>query len=95
MTVDIRHSHLQASEPLEREVFITKPASEFELSRDQNLELLKPLHGLCDAGDPWHINIEKNHRNKMGMILFRIDMALYYLLVSEILKGLSGSSSMT
>lgn len=90
-TADIRQAYLQASEPLERDVFIGKPVAEFDLSPDQCLNLLRPLYGLCDAGDLWHTTLDKHHRHDLKMKPFRLDPALYYILSNGFLKGLSGS----
>ena len=44
---------------------------------------------MCDAGDLWHITIDKHHRKDLGMTPFKLDPALYYLLADGLLKGLS------
>ena len=90
-TSDIHQAYLQTSEPLQREVFIKNAAAEFELSPDQCLKLLRPLYGLCDAGDLWHTTLHKHYRLDLGMAPFKTDPALYYWIVDGILKGMSGS----
>lgn len=90
-TADIRQAYLQASEPLERDFFIRNPVAELELSPEQCLKLLRPLYGLCDAGDLWQTTLDKHHRLELGMTPFKIDPALYYILCNGILQGLSGS----
>ena len=50
-TSDVRQAYIQSAEPLARDVFISKPVLELELDLSQYLQLLKPLYGLCEAGD--------------------------------------------
>lgn len=70
-TVDIRQAYLQASEPLEGDVFIGAPAPEFELSPEPCLKLLRPLYGRCDAGDLWHTTLDKHYCHELKMKPFR------------------------
>lgn len=88
---DITQAYLQSTEPLARDIYIARPVTEFELDRGQCLKLLRPLYGLCDAGDLWHATIDKNHRQDLGMKPLRVDPALYYALYNEVLCGMSGA----
>ncbi len=51
---DVKLAYLQSTVPLRRRLFITNPASEFQREPHECFELLRPLYGLCDAGDLWH-----------------------------------------
>lgn len=48
---DTTKAYLQASESLGRDVYLRNPGIEFELKHEECLQLLRPLYGLCDAGD--------------------------------------------
>jgi len=89
-TSDVKQAYLQSSEPLSREIFIGKPAPEFELDQTQCLKLLKPLYGLCESGDLWHATLDLHHREDLGMSPFRFDPTLYILMKQGALQGLSG-----
>lgn len=60
------------------------------LDRSQCLPLLKPLHGLCEAGDLWHKTLERHHRENLKMSGLRLDPALYELVANAVLHGLRG-----
>lgn len=76
-------------EPFSRDIYIKNPVPEFELKPHQCLKLLKPLHGLIDAGDLWHATIEKHHHVELGMKHSRHDCVLYYIIKDGVLKGRS------
>ena len=46
--------YLQADEPLQRKIYISEPAVEFNLEEDTALQLINPLHVLSDFCDIWH-----------------------------------------
>ena len=89
-TADVRQAYLQSFEPLQREIHIAKPAKEFNLPHDKCLKIVKPLYGLCDAGDLWYETLDQHHRKNLKMEPFRIDTALYSSGEGDNLKGLSG-----
>ena len=89
-TADMTQAYLQASEPIGRDIFIKRTTSEFEIYPDQCLQVLRPLYGICDAGDPWHTTIDKHHREEMGMEQLKTDSALYYQQGQKKLEGMSG-----
>lgn len=89
-TADARQAYQQFTEPICRDLFITRPAPEFELRHDQCLKLLKPLHGLCDSGDLWHKTIDNHYCKELGMSPMKSDPALYTTMSDGLLTGLSG-----
>jgi len=90
-TADVTQAYLQSTDPLLRDIFITKKIPEFELEPEQCLKLLKPLYGLCDAGDLWASTMDKHHRNDLGLKSLRSDPALYVSTKDGIVNGFSGS----
>jgi Reverse transcriptase (RNA-dependent DNA polymerase) len=51
-THDVQQAYLQSAESLLRDVYL-KPPAVLNLRSDQVLKHLRPLYGLCDAGDYW------------------------------------------
>ena len=49
--VDVKLAYIQSDKPLIRNIFITNPTPDFELSPEECLEHLKPIYGLADSGD--------------------------------------------
>lgn len=47
------------------------------LSKDELLELTKPLYGLCDTGDYWIATMEKYLCNELGVYSMLACAALY------------------
>lgn len=89
-TSDVRQAYLQSAEPLSRNVFTSKPVSEFDLKPSECLQLLKPLYGFCESGDLWHQKVDLQHKTDLGMTLVLSDSALNTLMKDELMKGLSG-----
>ena len=52
--------------------------------------MLRPLYGLCDAGDLWHTTLDKHYRDELGMEQFKTASALYYQQRHKKLEGISG-----
>ena len=59
-------------------MLITNPAPEFELEPHECFELLRPLYGLCDAGDLWHETLHKNLTNDLGLTPTKVELSLYF-----------------
>lgn len=88
---DITKTYLQASEPLGRDIYLKNPGPEFALKPEECLQLLRPLYGLCDAGDLWQSTLDHHHREDLGMTSSNLDAKFYYLLENKVLVGLSGT----
>ena len=76
-TQDISQAYLQSKDKLSRKVYI-RPGPEFNLSKEQLLELLKPLYGLSDAGDYWDVTIVDFTKNDLHMTSTSLDPSFFY-----------------
>jgi len=90
-TADVTQAYLQSTDPLLRDIYITKQIPEFELAPHECLKLMKPLYGLCDAGDLWASTMDKHHRIDLGLKSLRSDPALYISTKDGKVNGFSGS----
>ena len=90
-TADVAQAYLQSTDPLLREIFVTKRIPEFKINADQCLKLVKPLYGLCDAGDLWSSTMDKHHRLALEMVPLRSEPACYIKHEDGKLVGISGS----
>ena len=88
---DVKLAYLQSTEPLERRVFIREPDPEFELEPHECFELLKPLYGLCDAGDLWHLTLRKHLVDEVRLIPTKSDPSLSFFFSNGELTGINGS----
>ena len=78
-TSDIKLAYLQSTKPLKRKVFIHNPAPEFELEPQECFELLKPLYGLCDAGDLWHESLHEHLTKDLLLAQTKTILSLGYM----------------
>ena len=90
-TADVKQDYLQTDSNLLRDVFIRTDAEEFSLAPDEALKLIRPLHGLAESGDLWHMTLDRHHTQDLRMHSLPSDSALYYLLSSSGLEGISGT----
>jgi hypothetical protein len=87
-TQDVIQAYLQSSGILARDVFISNPPPELELTPEHALQLLKPLYGLADSGDFWYRELAHHHR-MMGMHQLTTDSSLWLKFTDNVLQGLS------
>ena len=87
---DVKLAYLQSSEPLTRRVFISNPAPEFKLRPDEWFELLRPLYGLSDPGDPWHQTLNSHLIHKLKLKPTKADPSFYLAHDHNKLIGLNG-----
>jgi Reverse transcriptase (RNA-dependent DNA polymerase) len=87
-TQDAIQAYLQSSGILARDVFISNPQPELELTPEHALKPLKPLYGLADSGDFWYRELAHHHRI-MGMHPLTIDSSLWLKFIDNVLQGLS------
>ena len=90
-TADVTQAYLESTDPLLRDICITKNIPEFELEPHRCLHLLKPPYGLCDAGELWAATMHKHHRQDLGMQPTKSDPALYTMSENEKIICLSGT----
>ena len=57
---DVKFAYLQSDKSIMKRIFIRNPASEFELSPEELVGLLKPIYGLAYLGDEWR-RAQDNH----------------------------------
>lgn len=53
-------------------------SKEFELRENQIIKLMKPLYGLCDAGDYWNDMMTKNVKKDIKVTPSTQDISLFY-----------------
>lgn len=86
---DVSQAYLQSAERLMREVYV-KPAKEFRLSSEHLLKLLRPLYGLADSGDYWHVTMARHLTDDLTMTPTALDVSLFFKTVRNQLSGLTG-----
>ena len=94
-STDVKLAYLQSTEPLRRRLFILNPAHEFELAPDQCFELLRPLQGLCDAGDLWQQTLKKHFTKDLGLDPILVETSLYFKFRLGVLSASTEPTSMT
>ncbi len=88
---DLKLAYLQSTEHLLRSVFIKNTAPEFELEPSECFELLRPLYGLIEAGDLWHITLHNHLTEELGLVPKKADPSLYSAFRLGELHGINGS----
>ena len=88
---DVKLAYLQSTEPLKRRVLIINPAPQFELEPHECFELLKPLYGLCDAGDLWHQTLHRHLVEDLQLESTKVDSSLYFCFRFGELAGINGT----
>jgi Reverse transcriptase (RNA-dependent DNA polymerase) len=84
---DVTQAYIQSTHNLTRDVFIN-PEGAIELPADHVLKLLKPLYGLCDAGDHWSRTYHKHLMEDLKLEPTVNDPDLFFKAVDEKLEGL-------
>ena len=72
-------------------IFIANPASEFQLSPEECLELLKSIYDLADPGDEWHRTLDDHVQIDLKMTPIIIDPSLYCQFEDDQIVGINGS----
>ena len=89
-TQDVSQAYLQSADKLMREVYF-KPSRDFKLSHNQLLHLLKPLYGLPDSRDYWHVTFARYRANELGVTHTTGDLSLFFKVVHGKLACITGA----
>jgi Reverse transcriptase (RNA-dependent DNA polymerase) len=79
---DVTQAYMQSTHNLTRDVFIN-PEGAIELPAIYVLKLLKPLYGLCDAGDHWSRTYHKHLMEDLNLKPTLNAPALFFKAVDE------------
>eukprot|EP00170_Pyropia_yezoensis_P002201 contig_9242_g2205 len=91
---DINQSYLQSKDKLSRSVYLYSRQEDraiLGVADDKVLRALKPLYGLCDAGDYWNATITAHVKDDLCMSPLTGDPAPYYKDGDGHADGLLGS----
>jgi Reverse transcriptase (RNA-dependent DNA polymerase) len=86
-SADVTQAYIQSAHNLTRDVFLD-PEGVIELPADHVLKLLKPLSGLCDAGDHWARTYRELLKEDLKLKPTVSDPALFFKAIGERLEGL-------
>ena len=75
-----------------RKIFLTNPASEFDLSPEEYLELPKPIYGLFYSVEERNRTLHDRVQIDFKINLTLIDISLYWQFEDEQLLGINASS---
>eukprot|EP00168_Porphyra_purpurea_P009868 TRINITY_DN2422_c0_g1_i11.p2 TRINITY_DN2422_c0_g1~~TRINITY_DN2422_c0_g1_i11.p2 ORF type:complete len:307 (-),score=86.12 TRINITY_DN2422_c0_g1_i11:1032-1952(-) len=78
---DITQAYLQSEEKFTRRIYLRpRPADRhlFGLEEGELLLILRPLYGVCDAGDYWHATLSKHIEEDLSMTPLVSDPAMYF-----------------
>lgn len=76
-TTDVLQVYFQSYKSMLRPAFIKDAVSEFELSPDETLQLLKLPYGLSESSDRWFETFDNHQRKQFGIGVLRNGPALY------------------
>lgn len=91
---DINQSYLQSKDKLSRPVYLSPREEDrtiLGVADDEVLRILKPLYGLCDAGDYWSATMTSHVEGDLSMSPLTGDPALYVKDGGGDVDGLLGS----
>ena len=86
---DIIQAFIQSFD-IKREVYIIPP-KEFGLSTNELFKLVKPLYGLCDAGDYWYITLRALLKDDLRLTNLESDVSIYFIKSELGLQGMLGT----
>lgn len=91
---DVNQSYLQSKDKLSRPVYLAPREEDRAILGDAEgevLRILKPLYGLCDAGDYWSATMTSHVEDDLSMSPLTRDPALYVKDGEDDVDGLLGS----
>lgn len=89
-TQDISHTYLQSANKVMTELY-AKPRAGSNLKCNEPLKLLKPLYGLSDSGDYWHVTAKTLLMNCLKIHPPSDDLAYFLKCVQGRLRGMFGT----
>lgn len=87
LTTDATEAYLQSARGLMRNIYI-ESTTEFELGKDQVLNLLNPIYDLSDSGDYWGKNLSFRFLKEREMTQVTSDSEILFYYLSNELHGL-------
>jgi Reverse transcriptase (RNA-dependent DNA polymerase) len=89
-THDVQQAYFQSAENLLRDVYL-KPSAVLNVSSGTMLKLLRPLYGLCDAGDYWARTILDHLAKDLNLVQTVGDSGLFFQTMNRKLVALTAS----
>lgn len=93
LSYDLSQAYWQSKDKLSRSVYIQPKRKDlviFRLQQEQLFELIRPLYGLCGAGDYWGHTIIDHLANDIKMTCLAGNPALFVKTGSEGIEGITG-----
>lgn len=90
-SLDVNQAYVQSRDKMTRRIFILPKQEDLDIigiTEDELLQLLRPLYGVCDAGDYWGVTIHFHAERDLGMTPSLGDPALYLSVSDGELEGL-------
>lgn len=91
---DVDQCYLQSKDKLARSIYLQphpRHRKLFELTEDEVLRLLKPLYGVCDAGDYWNATFTTHFKVDRGIKSTTGDPSLFVKYGSDDVDGIAGN----
>ena len=90
---DVTQKYLQSEEKTTRQVFLLpkkKDVEHFGIAEEEILELLRPIHGMTDAGHYWGVIVDHHAKDDLGLVPLLGDPSLYIKRIDEDVDVLLG-----
>ena len=89
-TEDVSQTYLESASELLREVYL-RPNRQLHVPAGYVLKLLRPLYGLADSGDYWHLTFSKHLTDDLRMKAAASDLSLFFRRAKGKISGLLAS----
>jgi len=91
---NINQAYLQSRDKLARTLYLDPRPEDrhlFDITDEEVLLLVRPLYGVCDAGDYWFVTLQRHVRDDLLMTPLSSDPALYMRKGFNGLVGIMGT----